>query len=195
MSEFGMEEGARPFVFDFETYEKVATLGFFEGRAGRVELIEGVIVDMAPAGMQHGRVNSDLLARLHAAVSAAAITGLDVVSNVTLRIDDRNAPEPDVLVARPPSDGRYYGAEDAVLVVEVSVATRDSDRKIKAPLYARAGIAEYWLVEPEARTVRIYRRPGDNGEWGEEATISHGAITPLFSPAITIALVDVFRPL
>lgn len=187
----GVEEGARRFLFDFDAYERMAEVGVFD-KPGRVELIEGVIVDMAPAGMEHARVNSDLLVRLHVAVAAKAIAGFDVVSNATLRIDDRNAPEPDVLVARRPADGKYYRSQDAVLVIEVSVSTQDADRKVKVPLYARAGIPELWIVMPETRSVRVYRGPRADGQWDSEVTAQTEALHPLFAPEIEIALTEIF---
>lgn len=189
----GVEDGARRFLFDFEAYERMSDAGVFGDRSGRVELIEGVVVDMAPAGMDHARANSDLLARLHAAVARAGITGLDVIANGTLRIDAFNAPEPDVFVARPPTDGRYYLAMDALLVVEVSVSTRDIDRTAKVPLYAHAAIPDFWIVEPETRLVRIYREPQPDGTWASETTVTKGVVSPLFAPGIQIALSDIFR--
>lgn len=189
----GMEDGARRFLFDFEAYERMADAGVFGDKGGRVELIEGVVVDMAPAGMEHARVNSDLLARLHAAVANEGIPGLDVITNGTLRINALNAPEPDVFVARPPADGRYYLAADAVLVIEVSVSTRDSDRIVKAPLYARAAVPELWIVEPEARSIRFCRGPRPDGSWTSETTVTDGVISPLFAPGIQLALADIFR--
>ena len=188
----GVEEGTHRFLFDFDAYERMAEIGVFENKPGRVELIEGVVVDMAPAGMDHTKVNSDLLVRLHAAVAAEAIKGVDVLSNGTLRIDDLSAPEPDVFIARPPAEGKYYLARDALLVVEVSVSTRDADRKVKVPLYARAAVPELWIVEPETRTVRIYRRPRPDGGWDQEALVTSGVLSPLFAPGIEIALADVF---
>lgn len=189
----GLEEGARRFLFDFEAYERMSDAGVFGDRRGRVELIEGVVVDMAPSGMDHARVNSDLLARLHAAVANAGLTGLDVITNGTLRIDTLNAPEPDVFVAKPPAEGPYYLAKDAFLVVEVSVSTRDTDRTVKVPLYARASIPEFWIIEPEARLVRVYRDPRPDGSWAGETTVTEGVVSPLFAPEIRIALTEIFR--
>ncbi|MBX9614599.1 MAG: Uma2 family endonuclease [Caulobacteraceae bacterium] len=189
----GVEEGARRFLFDFEAYERMSDAGIFGDRRGRVELIEGVVVDRAPAGMDHARVNSDLLARLHAAVANEGLAGIDVITNGTLRIDALNAPEPDVFVARPPADGRYYLAMDALLVVEVSVSTRDTDRSVKFPLYARAAIPEFWIVEPETCVVRLYREPRPDGTWARETTVTDGIVSPLFAPGIRIALSDIFR--
>lgn len=189
----GVEDGGRRFLFDFDAYERMSDAGVFRDKPGRVELIEGVVVDMAPAGMDHARVNSDLLARLHAAVASEGIAGIDVITNGTLRVDDLNAPEPDVFVARPAAVGRYYLAKDALLVIEVSVSTLETDRAVKTPLYARAAIPEFWIVEPEARTIRLYRGPRPDGTWDSETTVQDGSVSPLFAPGIRIPLTDIFR--
>lgn len=68
--------------------------------------------------------------------------------------------EPDLLFVRKGReeilDDWVRGAPD--LVVEVlSPSTRGRDETLKRDLYARHGVSEYWLVDPEAETVKIYR--------------------------------------
>jgi Uma2 family endonuclease len=86
--------------------------------------------------------------------------------------------EPDILfVAREHSDcidERVYGPPD--LVVEVlSPSTRRTDRHEKFYEYAQAGVGEYWMVDPDARTIEVFvLREGAYellGKWseGEEA--------------------------
>jgi Uma2 family endonuclease len=48
------------------------------------------------------------------------------------------------------------------LVIEIgSPGTRKRDETIKRRLYERAGVSEYWIVDPEIDAVRVYRREGD----------------------------------
>ena len=50
------------------------------------------------------------------------------------------------------------------LVIEIgSPSTRQRDETIKRHLYERAGVSEYWVVDPEIDVVRVYRRTGDGG--------------------------------
>lgn len=188
----GMEDGPRPFRFDFADYERMDEAGLFADREGRVELIEGMIVEMAPPGGDHTDVTSDLHLSLGMAVRASPELGLKVLTQGALRIGEHSASEPDVFVARSREGRKYYQAADAVLVVEVSVSTLDADRTVKAPLYARAGIPELWIVEPEARSVRVYRGPRPDGRWDSEATVTEGRLSPLFAPTIEIVLAEVF---
>ncbi len=79
-----------------------------------------------------------------------------VVSPVDVWIDRHNVLQPDVLVARAalPESAERVGIP--LLVVEVlSPHTADRDRGIKAATYLRAGVAEVWLADPDARTVEV----------------------------------------
>jgi len=84
----------------------------------------------------------------------------------------------------------YHEAADAVLVVEVSTA--DADKTVKVPLYARAGIAELWIVEPEKGSVTRYRAPCPDGTRDEVRTVTEGHASPLFAPQIQISLTELF---
>lgn len=187
------DEGLPIFRFSFDDFEKMDDVGLFRDRSGRVELIEGRLVEMAPAGAEHTDVASELHGQLYLALSKGGHGPLRVLTQGTLKIADHSGPEPDVFVARRQAGQKHYLAEDCVLVIEVAVSSLATDKAIKRPLYARAGIAEFWLVEPEARSIRVHRRPGPDGQWGEEVTVTEGAVRPLFAPEIEIALADVFR--
>ena len=79
-----------------------------------------------------------------------------------------------------------------MLVVEVSISTRAKDLRIKSPLYARAGISEFWIVEPEARLIRVFRDPHPDGAWGHEEVVTEGFVTPLFSDQVRVDLAELF---
>jgi Uma2 family endonuclease len=74
-------------------------------------------------------------------------------------------PEPDVtVVAGTPRDyfDRHPGPEDIALVIEVSDASLNRDRKTKKQIYAKAGILCYWIVDVTSRKVEVYSRPADS---------------------------------
>lgn len=190
----GFEDaGIRPIVFDLDAFERMDRAGVFESRGGKVELIEGMICEMAPQSGDHSDVVSELQGQLYIALRTQPEAGFKVLSQGTLKLDDLSAPEPDVFVARSRGARRYYQASDAVLVIEVSVTSASADKGPKASLYARAGVPELWLVEPGARVIHIHRRPQADGRWAEESTVAEGAVSPLFAPEIRIALDDVFK--
>jgi len=187
------DEGVPTFLFDFDQFEKMEEAGVFDAQFGRVELIEGRLIEMAPAGGDHADVTSDLLFLLADGIRAFGIEGLRSLTQGTLKISDHSGPEPDVFVARRRVGQKYYESADAVLIVEVAVSTVDTDRALKRPMYARAGIPEFWIVEPESRSIRVHRRPGPDGIWGEETSVTDGTVSPLFAPDIRICLADLFR--
>lgn len=189
------EKGPQPFLFDFDQFVQMEADGMFAGREGHAELIEGVVLQMSPAGADHTKVISRLMGRFFIALEALDTGGLMAPSQGTLRIDNHSAPEPDVFIARSVPGRKYFQSEDAELVIEVTVTTFEADHSIKRPMYARAGIPELWLVEPSDRVVHVYRKPEADGAWREMFTVTEGCVSPLFAPQISIALDDVFQSL
>ena len=189
----GVHEGPADFRFDFDQFERMFELGILHELGPKLELLEGKIVEMAPMSAEHADVAVDLTVSLANGLKKnAARSELRVTAGATLRIGPDSAPEPDILVARRVEGRKFYDASDAVLVIEVSVSTRGDDLCEKRPLYARAGIPEFWIVEPEARSIRVFRQPRADGSWEHEAVVSEGAVAPLFSDRIRIELSDLF---
>lgn len=131
----------------------------------RVELIDGEIVPMSPAGKRHSSVVLWLSTTLPHWVQRRALVR---VQN-TFRLDEHVTPEPDLLLLRAREDfylGREAGPGDALLVIEVSDTTLSYDRGVKRALYARYEIPELWIVDVERRTVIVHRAPR-GGEYTE----------------------------
>jgi Uma2 family endonuclease len=81
------------------------------------------------------------------------------------------------------------------LIVEVlSPGTRRRDRTIKQTLYAREGASEYWLVDPDRDTIRVYRRTGAELELLPELSADADDVltTPLL-PGLDVPLVSIFE--
>ncbi len=79
-------------------------------------------------------------------------------------------PEPDLaIVAGTEFDFRDSHPTTAALVVEVAISSLELDR-VKALIYAEAGVEEYWIVCPEEKRVEVYRRPGAEG-YGERIEV------------------------
>jgi Uma2 family endonuclease len=79
------------------------------------------------------------------------------------------------------------------LVVEIaSPGTRRRDETIKRHLYERAGVSEYWIVDPEVDIVRVYRRDVDAR--AIEFSREHGdVLTTSLLPGLEMPLVRIFR--
>ena len=126
----------------------------------RVELIEGEIIDMAPIGNPHNSAVDMLNQWLTLAILGQAIVRVQG----SFRLSGFTEPQPDIILLKPRQDfyrSRSATGDDTLLVIEVSDSTFRYDRKIKAPLYARYGIPEYWIVEMEKARLHFFRSPID----------------------------------
>jgi Uma2 family endonuclease len=86
-------------------------------------------------------------------------------------------------------------ATGADLVIEIAApGTRKRDASTKLRLYERSDVAEYWLVDPDARRVKRYRRGSERFAAPLELSASRGdvLVTPLF-PGTTVSLADLPR--
>ena len=129
----------------------------------RYELLDGELVMVPSPGATHQRIVMRIAMALQPYVKRMElgeffIAPFDVV---LWDGDEANVVEPDLLFVSTARAGiiteaNVQGAPD--LVVEVlSPSTESRDRGYKRELYARHGVGEYWLVDPDARTVTVLR--------------------------------------
>ena len=172
---------------DADDYYKMGEAGIFD-EGDRIELIDGDIIDMAPIGQGHEAVVGGLNETLVLACERRAI----VWPQNSLRIGRWSAPQPDLVVLRRRADfyatGERPGPADVLLLIEVADSSLRYDKTVKLPLYARAGIAEVWIVDLQHRVLNAYRKP-DGDEYGEMTTHEAGDQLPLaLAPDITVRL-------
>jgi len=140
--------------FTADEYQRMGQAGILT-EGDRVELIDGEIVAMTPIGTRH---NASVNRGLRALVRAAGDDAI-VQAQGSIRLDMYSEPEPDLVLLRPRSDfysSRHAGPADILLVIEAAESSIQYDRDVKAPLYAAAGISEYWLVDLNASLVLRY---------------------------------------
>ena len=133
-------------------YEHLAEAGSFTDE--RIELLEGVLVQMSPQGSEHADVVSRL-AMLFMRLAGDRGERFLVRSHSPFAASDDSEPEPDVALV-PPGDYRRAHPTEALLVVEVADSSLRKDSSIKAALYARSRVVEYWIVDLNARTVLVH---------------------------------------
>ncbi len=146
-------------TFTVDEYHRLVEVGILTEGA-RTELIDGLILNMAPFTPRHIAV----VDRFAKAFFRIAGDDARVSIQNSLRLNDGTEPEPDVMIlADGTPEDRLPIASDVILVVEIAVTTEAFDRNVKLVRYAEAGIPEAWLVLPEKRTVETFRRPGPSG--------------------------------
>ena len=134
----------------------------------RVELINGVFYDMAEPLLVHQRIAGTIYRQIGNYIENNNGKCMPYISPVGVKPhadDDRTIVEPDVIVVCNPDKQQHpryiIGGPD--LVVEVlSPSTKKRDLVVKKKIYQSAGVREYWIVDPEARYVFIYRFEKDN---------------------------------
>jgi Uma2 family endonuclease len=153
-----------PYKLTVDAYHALAKAGHLREDA-RVELIDGVILEMSPIGWPHGRIGGRVTRELVRAVGERGF----VVPNDSLPMRPWNEPQPDLVVypasALDEASARPQ-APEVLLVVEVSESSLQFDRGRKAAVYARGGVREYWIVDCAGRRVEVRRGPRGDG-WAE----------------------------
>ncbi|HET7092536.1 MAG TPA: Uma2 family endonuclease [Thermomicrobiales bacterium] len=173
------------------TYADLADLPS-EREGDRHELFDGELV-VTPAPMpRHQKIVGNLYAALRAA-SLAASAGDVFLGPIDVRLTPETVLEPDLCFV---SAERLHivgpktidAAPD--LVVEVlSPGARERDRGVKRALYARFGVQEYWIVDPEARALTVFALRGDRFE---PRPLDEGIARSGVVPDLAVALADVF---
>ena len=136
-------------------YMKMAEAGIFVPDE-RIELIEGKIIEMSPQNTPHAVVVSLVSEALRILFSE----DYHVRVQMPMEINEISEPEPDVAVVKgTPRDYLLKHPVTAALIVEVSDSTLAYDRNQKASIYAKAGIADYWIVNLINRCLEVYGVP------------------------------------
>ncbi len=157
----------------------------------KIELLEGQLVVREP---QHGP-HFTATRLVEEALRAAFGRGWDVRVQGPLALGRSSEPEPDVSVVRgSPRDFRDAHPTSAVLVVEVAKTGLRLDRGMKARIYAKAGVADYWIVNLVDRVLEIHRNPERSGrQWryrSVESVAPEGEVSPLAAPGARIRVAD-----
>lgn len=168
--------------------------GYFDGQ--RVQLIRGEIIEMPPIGHAHFQT------LCWAAKQLSDLFGPEffVRPQGPVNIGNDSAPEPDLAVVAGAIGTHTDHPTTALLAIEVSDSTLSVDRKL-APLYASAGIPEYWILNVRRRCVELYRHPirddtdAPDFRYGEMRIVSGDeSLTPLALPGKPILVSSLFPP-
>jgi len=169
-------------------YHRMIELGVFD--EWPVELLSGVLVEK----MSKSELHVYLVKFLYQALAKfCAESQWHVGKEDPITIGD-SEPEPDISVIQGQlSDFRHAKPTTAQLVIEVAISSLALDRA-KARDYAKACVPEYWVVQPEAKTIEVYRHPiagaySEKMEVSAESTLESTAL-PGFSFNLSAALAE-----
>ena len=128
-----------------DEYRRLVEAGVFDEDA-RIELIDGLLVDMSP----RTRAHENAIAWLNRCVMLGVdLERYEIRVGAPLTIG-MSEPEPDLTVI-PLSAPRPHHPATAALVVEIAVSSRRRDLVEKPPIYAQAGVPLYWVVDLDAK--------------------------------------------
>jgi Uma2 family endonuclease len=169
-------------------YDRLIDAGVF-GPDDRVELLDGLLVAREPQGRRHAAV----VVLVRTALEKAFGRAYHVREEKPIALDERSEPEPDVVVV-PGTPRDYLDAHPSrpVLLVEVAETSLAIDRVRKGSLYARAGIADYWVVNLSEGLLEVYREPvrsASGSAWKYDSVRllrRDASVTPLAAPRARI---------
>ena len=158
--------------------------GSFDGYV-RTELLDGEIWVVNAIHSRHAGVQAELHGRLYGALAALG-TALKTYIAPSVDLSDISLPEPDLVVGHPHEDG-FVPLAKVALMIEVSDSSLDIDLGRKLRIYARAELAEYWVVDVNAHAIhRMWSPAGE--DYGSRDRIAFGQpITSATIPGLTIA--------
>jgi Uma2 family endonuclease len=143
--------------FTVTEYHRLAELGFF-GENERVELIKGEIVYMVAKGTAHSVCETLLFRELIKLLGDSAL----VRGQQPIIIPEYSQPEPDLAIVRNVNDNylsTHPRAADILLLIEIADSSLKYDQEEKLPIYAQAGIADYWIFNLVDNYLECYSEP------------------------------------
>jgi Uma2 family endonuclease len=163
----------------------------FEANLHHCELVEGNLIMMSPAGFDHGRFAGNTFAALRSFVMPRAL-GIVVTAEAGFRIarDPDTVRAPDVAFVRaeriPPGGvkGFFQGPPDVAVEV-VSPSDRASEVMAKAQSWLQAGCPLVWVVDPQSRTISVYRSRSEIAVLSESDALTGGDTLPGFSVPVS----------
>jgi Uma2 family endonuclease len=151
------------------------------------ELIDGDVVPMLPKGNQHELIKAALLGIF----AREAPRSLRTAVETSLYLSDRTFVEPDLCLYPKRILPEDVSGSDVLLAIEVAGSSLGYDRGLKARLYARHGINEFWVVDAANRDTWVHLRPQADGHWGSiEKVVASAWLSPMALPDIRVRMAD-----
>ena len=178
------------FDWSLRRYQAAIEVGILK-EDDRIELIRGQLIHRLPSSEEHAAL-TEFLAEYF--MQRLGFSYRYRTEN-PVPIPDHSQPEPDFVIANKIMDGlqrHHPQPEDIHLVIEVAKTTLDFDRRIKGPLYAEAGLPEFWAIDVNNKTVEVHTSPQPGGRRYTNV-ITYGSGQSFLSPFLGQFEVDDLR--
>ena len=157
----------------------------------RIELIDGVLLVMAPIGDYHDNTAdwlNELCVRTFGDRARVRVQG-------SIRLNNMSAPQPDIAILRRRAlgDMRPFFPQDIFLVIEIADSSLRYDSGPKLAMYAAAGIPEVWIANLRSREVTAHISPAGSVYTSVHTYGSGDSISPGAFPDVSLAI-DEFMP-
>ena len=154
---------------------------------GRVEVVDGVLIQMSPAWMPHAEAH----AKIHVFFAVQLGAAFKITIDQLVLFGDHGLHAPDIAFFDLSLTKRRPESSDLLMAVEISVDSLDYDLGTKAGRFAAFAIPEYWVVDVESRRLIVHRDPQPNGyatvithKWSDSAS-------PLIAPDLAVKLDEI----
>jgi len=165
--------------FTRREYDALIDAGYFEDE--KIELLRGLLVTMRPQGDEHYSITTLIANQL----TRALPDRVGIATHSPFCATDDSEPEPDICVFDRTRFPRTKPTE-SLLIVEVAYSSVRRDRNIKLPIYAEAGVPEYWVILIANQSVEVYTEPRNGTYTKMERILSDGVLRPTLDPTIQI---------
>ena len=157
----------------------------------RLELIDGEIVFMMPPGPEHAGYTD----RTDRKLSRKLPPEYYVRCQHPIRISRFSEPQPDIAIVRARSDDYILShpcADEVLLIIEISDSSLAQDLETKRRLYAKAEIAEYWVLDIQGRELHVFLKPWD-GDYTEQRNCrGDDEVQSTLIPELKLAVSELF---
>jgi Uma2 family endonuclease len=152
----------------------------------RIELLNGEMIEMSPIGPSHTAHVKAINRVLSKLLEGQAIIGVQD----PIVLDNLSEPVPDISVLKWRADDYLLAhptPKEVLLVIEVADSSINIDRSIKLPIYAAAGISDYWIINLPEKKIELFSNPlGAVYQAISESTIDDEVTLPVFNLRISV---------
>ena len=175
----------RHYRFTSAEYEAMINAGIL-GECHKVELIDGYVLEMEPYTIEPAMVANRAI-RHFLDLGWEEYAGM---IKATLCVGEGFVPDPDYWLARMDDFTLRVDPEDILLIIEVAEESLRFDLEVKARLYARAGVAELWVVDLPQLLLHRFTGPAPDGYLDHTVLTEDELVTPIKVPSKPIYIRD-----